>query len=91
MIYYRQLEKVLSVHRPRGTSPHQMVRRLDARARRIYKNFEGGSSMDSPLAWFILLIAVIFLACIFASAALNELEKHRRENDDFFFDYERRG
>lgn len=47
--------------------------------------------MDSPLAWFILLIAVIFFACIFVSAALNELEKHRRENDDFFFDYERRG
>lgn len=47
--------------------------------------------MDSPLAWFILLVAVIFFACIFASAALNELEKHRRENDDFFFDYERRG
>ena len=46
--------------------------------------------MDSPLAWFILLIAAIFLACVFASAALNELEKHRRENEEFFQAYERR-
>lgn len=41
--------------------------------------------MDSPLSWCILFIAAIFLACVFARAALNELEQHKSENDDFFF------
>jgi len=41
--------------------------------------------MDSPYAWFILLTAAIFFACIFASAAIRELDKHKEENDDFFY------
>lgn len=39
--------------------------------------------MDSPISWFILLCIAIYAGVWFAKKVFNEIDKRKRENDDW--------
>ena len=44
--------------------------------------------IDNPISWGILVVLVIFAVIWFARKCEEELAQNRRENDDFFWEYE---
>ena len=49
----------------------------------IIENKERKLKMDNPISWFILLCIAIYAGVWFAKKVFNEIDKRKRENDDW--------